>query len=110
MTPRMRSCIPARYATARNTGTQRDGRAEIGFLGDQRERQRGQRRADGQIGPAGRAAVLAEELGEHQRHADLGELRRLEVERAERDPAPRAHLHVAEEQHVEQHAEQRRRR
>ena len=36
--------------------------------------------------------------------ADLGELGRLEVEGPERDPALRAHLHVAEEQHVDEHA------
>ena len=40
----------------------------------------GQHAADGEVGPRRRAAVLAEELGEHQRDADLGELRRLQVE------------------------------
>ncbi len=85
---------------------ERHGRAEIRFLGDERERQARQGARNGEVDPGRRAPILAEELRQHERHADLRELRRLQVERAERNPAPRPHLHVAHEEDVEQGRQQ----
>ena len=76
----MRMRMPGEIGDREEHGNQRHGRAEIRFPGNQRERQTGEAAGDGQVGPGRRAAVLAEELGEHQRHADLGELGRLQVD------------------------------
>ena len=53
-------------------------------------------------GVARAAAVLAEEHRQDQRQHDAAELRRLQVERADRNPALRAHLRRALEQDEEQ--------
>ena len=85
---------------------QRHGRAEVGFLRDERERDAGQGTTDGEIGPGRRPPILAEELGEDQRDADLGELGRLQVEEPQANPAPGPHLHGAEEHDVDEEREQ----
>ena len=64
---------------------------EVSAAGDQQVA--GRRRA---------AAVLAEELGQHQRDADLRELGGLEVEGSQRNPAAGAAGRRAEEQHVDE--------
>ena len=84
---------------------QRDRRAEVRFLRDERQREEREHAADGEIGPRGRAAVFAEELGEDERHADLREFRRLQIESVERDPPARPHLHGPEEHDVQQQRE-----
>ncbi len=105
----MRIGMPATYATAKTDRDQRDRRAEIRLPRDDEERDGGQRAGDQQIAARDRAAAaLAEELGEHQRDRRLGELRRLQVERPEVDPAPRSAAHDAEEQHVDEQGEDRR--
>src|SRR4030095_7614980 len=62
---------------------QRDGCAEVGLLGNQREGQHSKNAATREISPGRRTAVLAEKLGQHQGHADLGKLRWLEIERSQ---------------------------
>ena len=81
---------------------QRDGRAEIGLLGDQQERKHGETTANREVAPARGAAVLAEELGEHESDTDLGEFRWLQVDGFEGNPAPGAHHDRSEEQHVDE--------
>ena len=92
----------------RKIGSERDGGPEIGLARDEDERHRRQEACDQQVARRRRAApVLAEELREHQRHADLGEFRRLKVEGPQRNPAARAAGRRAEEQHVDEQPQQR---
>ena len=69
-------------------GSKRDRRSEIGLARDQDERKAGQKPGHEQVAcRRSAAAVLAEKLREHERHADFGEFRGLKVEGSQRNPA-----------------------
>ena len=86
---------------------ERDRRAEIRLLVDQERGQARQHAGNRQVRPGVGAAMLAEILRKDERHANLGKLRGLQVERTERDPAPRVHLDVAEEEYINQDTDKR---
>ena len=99
--PKIRIGMPATNATAKHDRDERHRRAEVRLPRDEEQRNGGERARDGEVvARDGAAAALAEELREHQRDRRLGELRRLQVERPQIDPAPRTAAHGAEEQHV----------
>ena len=87
-------------------GHQGYGRAQIRLLRNQREGNEGQPAADCEVHPRRRAAILAEELGEHQGDSHLSELGRLKVDEFQENPAARAHLHMAEKQDVDEQREE----
>jgi hypothetical protein len=93
---------PGQISHGEKNRHQRDRGAEIGLLVDQHERNQREDAADREVAPGRSAAVFAEELGQHERDGDLGELGRLQVEARERNPPPGAHHGGAEEQHVDQ--------
>ena len=95
----------------KQTGNQGDGRAEIGLPGDEEERHGGEGAGHHQVaGIARAAAVLAEEHRQHQRQRDAAELRRLQVERPDVDPAGGVELRRPLEEHVDEERRSGRRR
>jgi len=84
---------------------QRDRGAEIGLLGDQQEWNEREEPADDEIaGIAGAAAVFAEEHRENERDGEARKFRRLQIEGADIDPALRAELRRALQQHEHEKA------
>jgi hypothetical protein len=82
---------------------QRGRRAQIGLARDDQERHRRQSGGNEKIVVGERRTpFFAEHLGQHQRQRGLGELRRLQVERAEIEPAARSAAHLSEEQHADE--------
>jgi len=54
------------------------------------------------LGRPASGAAVAEQLGQYEREPELHELGGLQVEQGQRDPAPAAAAHHAEDQHVHQ--------
>ena len=83
------------------------GRAEVGLLGDEQQQDAGEDAACHHVaGVARPAAILSEVHGQDERQHHPAEFRRLQVERADRDPALRAHLGRALQEHEQQQRQQ----
>ena len=98
---------PGQIRDTETDGNQRRGCAEVGLLRDQQKRHGGKEAGNHQIAGRSRATtILAEEHGENQRQGHTRELRRLELETPNLDPALRAASAVAADEHEYQHGDQ----
>ncbi len=93
---------------AEEHGGQRGGRPEVWLLGDEQERHGDHRRTAHHVPEVrGAAASCAIEGRQHQRYGDSGELRGLQGESAEGNPAARPAVHRPEQGHVHQQGDER---
>ncbi len=89
-------------------GHERDRRAQIGLPRDEQERHGDEHAADEEVGhrPAAPAAFPVEGC-QHERQRQAGELRGLQADERQRDPAARSAAHRPEERHVQQQQHER---
>ena len=99
---------PAEEERAHDDGGVDQRRPEVGLLEDQRHERHGEP-DHGQRRPPLRQPVpaLGDERGEHDHEDDLPELRRLEVEEADLDPALRAAHLLGEDEHRQEQDDRR---
>ena len=99
---------PGQIGDAEAYRNQGDGGPKIWLTGNQEERHACKSRGHHQVaGIPGAAAVFAEEHRQHQRQRDAGELRGLQVEWPDIDPARGIELGRTLEQHVDEEPGQR---